>query len=247
MILLRAYPTLSELLKDLFGVDIPMGIYSFGFFVALGFLAATYVTWLELRRKEKQGIFEGEKVQVTIGKPASPKELLGSAIFGFILGFKGVAMLLNYQSCASDPQGFVFSMKGSIIGGLLGAALAAWLRYREKEKERLPQPKTEVVTIYPSQRLGDIVVIAAISGFLGAKIFNFLEVPSDFQAFLEDPARNLFSGLTIYGGLIMGAAGVIWYARKHKIKIFHLANSVAPGLMLGLWHRTHRMPRIGRW
>lgn len=233
MILLRAYPTISDLLYDLFGVDIPLGIYSFGFFVALGFLAATYVIWLDLRRKEKMGLFEGEQVKVVIGKPATMQELIGNALFGFVFGFKLLAILFNYKSCVADPQGFIFSLEGSVWGGLAGAALAAYLRYREKEKQKLPTPKTEIVTVYPSQRLGDIVVIAAVAGFLGAKIFNFLEVPSDFEAFLRDPGRNLFSGLTIYGGLVMGAAAVIWYARRHKIKILQLADSVSPGLMLG--------------
>lgn len=232
MTLLRAYPTISDFLRDALGIDIPLGIFSFGFFVALGFLAAAWVMLLELRRKEKQGIFEGEKVTVVHGKPATTGEIAVNAIFGFIIGFKVVAVFFNYQACALDPQGFIFSLEGNFIGGILGALIGGYIRYREKEKQKLEKPKEETVTIYPSRRLGDIVVTAAIAGFLGAKIFNFFEAPGAFREFLEDPGSNLFSGLTIYGGLIMGAAGVIWYARKHKIKILPLADAVAPGLIL---------------
>jgi phosphatidylglycerol---prolipoprotein diacylglyceryl transferase len=36
----------------------------------------------------------------------------------------------------------------------------------------------------------------------------------------------------MYGGLIVGGAGVIWYAMKNKMNPFHFSDSAAPGLML---------------
>ncbi|NNC86241.1 MAG: diacylglyceryl transferase, partial [Bacteroidia bacterium] len=49
-----------------------------------------------------------------------------------------------------------------------------------------------------------------------------------------------FSGLTFYGGLIVGAISVIWYTNKHKIKPFVIADAAAPGLML-----AYAVGRIG--
>ena len=43
------YPTISHLLNDLFGIDIPLPIQTFGFWVAIAFLAAFYVITKELK------------------------------------------------------------------------------------------------------------------------------------------------------------------------------------------------------
>ena len=66
---------------------------------------------------------------------------------------------------------------------------------------------------------GNITMLAAAAGLLGAKIFHNLE---NIDAFLADPVGQLlsFSGLTFYGGLICGAAVVIWYG-KNLIFIIH--------------------------
>ena len=76
-----------------------------------------------------------------------------------------------------------------------------------------------------------MTIIAAIAGIIGAKLFHNLENIGDFIA---DPIGQLlaFSGLTFYGGLVGGAAGVIWYGKKYGIKPLTLADATAPGLML---------------
>jgi phosphatidylglycerol:prolipoprotein diacylglycerol transferase len=72
---------------------------------------------------------------------------------------------------------------------------------------------------------------AAIGGLLGAKIFHLLEYWNDFIA---DPAGMFFSGsgLTMYGGLIVGGIAVLWYGRKNNIPSVVLCDANAPGLML---------------
>ena len=62
------YPTISHLIYDLFGINIPLPIQTFGFFVALAFLAAAYTLSLELKRKESQGFLFSVKVKEIIGK-----------------------------------------------------------------------------------------------------------------------------------------------------------------------------------
>ena len=49
-----------------------------------------------------------------------------------------------------------------------------------------------------------------------------------------------FSGLTFYGGLICATIAIAYYAKKHAIKIIHLADAIAPAMML-----AYGLGRIG--
>ena len=82
------YPTISHLIEDIFGVYVPLPIQTFGFCVAMAFIAAAYVIKLELERKEKQGLISSLKVDKIIGKKLSTSEIVISLITGFFIGFK---------------------------------------------------------------------------------------------------------------------------------------------------------------
>lgn len=225
------YPTISHLIDDLFGIYIPLPIQTFGFFVAISFLLAAYTLHLEFKRKEQLGFFSATERKVLKGARASAIEMLTSALIGFILGFKLIYALLNYSEFASRPQAVILSSQGNFIGGLLVAALAAWWKYREKEKQRLPEPKWLTETVRPHDHIGNITIYAAVFGFSGAKLFHLLENPSEIIN-LFDSASSLFSGLTMYGGLICAAASIYYYCRKNSMKFIHVADAAAPGLML---------------
>jgi len=47
------YPSISDLLKDLFGIHIALPVQTFGFFVALAFFVSAYFLSRELKRREK--------------------------------------------------------------------------------------------------------------------------------------------------------------------------------------------------
>ena len=89
----------------------------------------------------------------------------------------------------------------------------------KNKKEQLEIPRKITTKIHPYQLVGNITMIAAISGIIGAKIFHNLE---NFDLFLNDPFGQLisFSGLTFYGGLIGGTVSVLWYTKKYSIRIF---------------------------
>ena len=74
------YPTISHLLFDLFGINIPLPIQTFGFWVAIAFLAASYVITKELKRKEKEGHLSTSIIKETIGKSLSIYEIFSSLI-----------------------------------------------------------------------------------------------------------------------------------------------------------------------
>jgi phosphatidylglycerol---prolipoprotein diacylglyceryl transferase len=87
--------------------------------------------------------------------------------------------------------------------------------------------------------MGNILLYAAIAGFIGAKLFNAFE---NWDEFMRDPKDMLigFAGLTFYGGLICGGAAVLYYANKHGIKPLTMLDIGGPGMML-----SYAVGRIG--
>lgn len=235
------YPNLYFAIKDLFGISwSPLRfINSFGFFVALSFIAAAVTLTKELIRKEREGLLHYREELILIGKPASPSELSLNFLLGFVLGFKLVGLFTANSAITANVQEYLLSMQGSLPAGLIGGLLFAGLKFYEKNKQKLPQPQEKKVRIWPHDRVGDLTIYAFVFGFAGAKIFNSLET---WDEFVKDPVASLFSfsGLTFYGGLICAALAIWYYARKHGIGFWHLNDAAAPGLML-----AYSIGRIG--
>ncbi len=233
------FPTVSHFIEYLFGVQVPLPFNTFGVFVALAFVAGYWAFTKEFKRKEALGILHPVKKLITIGKPASIVELASNAVFGFLIGYKLVYALLNYKLFVADAQVVLLSTQGSILGGLFFAGLFAYWDYQEKNKVKLDKPKTVEVTQHPHELMGNLIVWAAVWGFLGAKIFDNLE---HWDTFVADPIGGLlsFSGLTFYGGLICGGAAVLYIARKNGIKPLHMLDIGGPGMML-----AYSVGRIG--
>jgi phosphatidylglycerol---prolipoprotein diacylglyceryl transferase len=226
------YPNLYYFLKEVFGIE-PWGftqyINSFGFFVAISFLLAAWILANELKRKEKQGLLQPKEEIRIVGDAAKPGELIFNFIFGFIVGYKILGVFFNAGD--THPQEYIFSAKGSWGGGIALALLFAGLRYYEKQKQKLAQPEKRTIRIWPHERVGDITIMAAVAGFIGAKLFDNLE---NWDRFIQNPIANLLSpsGLTFYGGLICATIAILWYARSKNIGLLHLCDAAAPGLML---------------
>ena len=242
------YPTISHLIYDLFGLKIPLPIQTFGFWVAMAFLSAAWTLTLELKRKEKEGLIFTKKIKETIGKNLSIQEIITTTLIGFAIGFKSVEAVFHYSDLVANPQHFMLSKRGDLLGGILVATISIYLKFKENKKTRLETPKEITKTIHPFELVGNMTVIAAISGIIGAKIFHNLE---NLDMFIADPIGQImsFSGLTFYGGLIAGSSSVIWYAKKYNIKIKHLIDSAAPGLMLsyGIGRIGCQMSGDGDW
>ena len=229
------YPTLYHALFDLTGLDWPVlkFLNSFGFFVALAFMGAYWTLVQELKRKEGIGLIKATTRTVMVGEGAKPAELAMQGLMGFIVGWKGLYILLNTAEVTADPPGFLLSGTGSFIGGIAVAALFVWLLWREKEKQRLKEPKKETVTIHPAQHGGNITITAALCGFIGARVFHWIERPRDFLDLINTGnIRDLISGLTMYGGLIVAGIMVIRYFKKNGMAILPSMDAAAPGLML---------------
>jgi phosphatidylglycerol:prolipoprotein diacylglycerol transferase len=225
------YPTFSDLLYDLIGIQIPLPIQMFGLMVAISFLVGNYIIGLELKRKYTEGLLSSHSTTVIEGLPATKMELLSNAIFGFIIGFKLFFLIGNYAQFTANPQAALLSLDGSFWGGIISAIAMAYWAYYEKNSKKLAQPITKTIEVMPHQVMGNLTILAAVFGILGAKLFHNLE---NFDTFIADPIGALlsFSGLTFYGGLICGITAAIWYARSKNIKTIHLLDAAAPGIMI---------------
>ncbi len=226
------YPTISFALESLFGINLPLPIQTFGFFMALAFVTGTLISYKEFKRLEGDKILYAIPEKVIIGAPASIWEIILNAFLGFLLGFKGLAMAMNWRTFSDDPQSFILSNEGNVLGGIVLALVFGLLKHYEKQKTRLDKPIEKEVMVYPHERLGDMVIIAAIVGILGSKVFTWIE---DWQGFLQDPigAITAFSGMTYYGGLISAAIVLLIYGKKKHIPVPRLADVAAPALIMG--------------
>ena len=228
------YPSLYYAFKDLFGLDWPglKMVQMFGFFVAVAFLTSAYFWTKELKRKENEGLLGTTTNKVLKGQKATSSELFFSGLLGFLIGYKLLYIAFNFTAFTEDTQGFLLSTKGNIIGGIILGAISAYLKYREKEKTKKAVPVWEEEIMHPYQHVGNMTLIAAFAGLLGAKIFHNLE---NWSTFVADPMGALlsFDGLTMYGGLILASIALILYGRKYKIPTPHLIDSAAPSIMIG--------------
>ncbi len=226
------YPNLYYILKDMFGISVPglSFLNTFGLMVALGFAAGGWILSTELKRKERDGLFQPVEEQIEVGKPAGFFELFINGLSGFIFGYKIIGIFIT-KAPEINPQEFIFSADGSIPGGLILASLLVFIKWREKNKQKLKQPEKRTIRIWPHDRVGDIIVLGLVFGIFGAKLFDNLEHWNDF---IQHPIQSIFSpsGLAFYGGLILATAAILIFAKRKKIALQHLVDAAAPALMI---------------
>lgn len=144
----RMYPRLSDFINDLFGTSLRLPVQTYGFFVAMAFLAGGWLLYLELKRKEKSGIIHAREKMVRKGRQGKVRQLvhpyqltpdiiLVAALFGLV-GSKLFDIVEHLGAFARDPFGMLFSFSGlTFYGGLIAAALAVCIY---SEKHGIPWP-----------------------------------------------------------------------------------------------------------
>ena len=245
--ILRAYPTVFDFindklpfLKDVFrdGEPFPsMFPNTYGFFVALAFLFAALVLRQELKRREQLNLLIGYPREVLVGAGPNWTQLLINGAISFFFGYKIIGAFTDMDQAAIDQMAYLQSSNGSFIGGLAAMILSILPAYRKAKKEKLPEPERRWVDYMPHEQIGEMVVIAAIFGILGAKIFDFLQ-PDRIQDFFKNVTALLsnpvlfVSGLTIYGGLIFGGLAILVFAYRRKINVAHLFDALGLSFLL---------------
>jgi len=225
------YPDLSYVFHDLFGMpaDNWTSIFKvYGLFLVLAVLGAAQILYFELRRKREEGLFQPARETIHEGGPASWPELTGAVLWGFFIGFKVPYIAMHFSAFQRNAASVLLSFQGlwwaGILGGL-GYGFYIWYSRRQTEST------IRSVEVFPHDRIGEITMIAALAGVIGAKIFSILEHPTYF---FQNPASAIFSGagLTIYGGLIFGFLAVAFYLRKKQIPLLPPLDAVAPALLV---------------
>src|SRR5690625_8053413 len=110
------YPSISDLLRDLFGIHIELPVQTFGFFVALAFFASAYFLTREVKRREKNGWLTPKGEERNIGKPASTTERVWNHIIGYLIGYKLLFALLNWSAFSTKPKDLMLSSPAKSVG-----------------------------------------------------------------------------------------------------------------------------------
>ncbi len=226
------YPDLSYLFHDVFGT--PMDNWTaifktFGLILAITFLICTYILRIELKRKEEEGLLS--PILVRPNKFLKPG-MMEALVNGFIIGLAGCKVPYisqHFTAFKNNPASIIFSTAGNLwLGLLIGLCAAAFFYFKYKDDEI----DLSIERIHPYQKVGDIIVLAFVSGIIGARLFSIFE---NFGDFLNDPIGQLFSGsgLTVYGGFILGFISVALYVRSLDMKMIHVMDIAAPILAVG--------------
>ncbi|MGQ4660107.1 prolipoprotein diacylglyceryl transferase [Lysobacter sp. F6437] len=110
---------------------------------------------------------------------------------------------------------------------LLGFGLAWWLGRRRIRAGRLPG--------VDEQAFGDLLFYGMLGVVLGGRIGYVLFY--GFEDLLRDPLmlfRIWEGGMSFHGGLLGVMAATLWWARKHRLHFFDVADFVAPLVPPGL-------------
>ena len=126
------YPKLPDLINDLLGTHWNAPVQTYGFFMALAFVFAGFLLFLELRRKERNGVIAAREKTRWEGKPASFYELALTAVILFMVGFKVGGIIMEYGEFSRNPQDYIASGQGSWWLGLLLAIAGAYYQYYSK-------------------------------------------------------------------------------------------------------------------
>jgi phosphatidylglycerol---prolipoprotein diacylglyceryl transferase len=97
-----------------------------------------------------------------------------------------------------------------------------WLALKEARRLQLDEDK--VVSV---------ILVALVSGVLGARMLYVLEHVSEFRREWGSVLALWQGGLTLYGGMVAGVFGGLLMARRLQLPLWVTADALAPSLAIG--------------
>ena len=192
----------------------------------MAFLIGQYAMKHEFLRLEKLGFLKPITIHHKQNTLTTLIDYIINGGFSYFFGYKIIYVIKNYQLFTENPQIYLFSSQGNILMGLICLISTVVYIYKNNQKKEV-----QAKSFLPSDLSWNILFVAAGSGIVGAKLFAVFE---NIDLLLKDPVSAIFSlsGLTFYGGLIMGTVCVIIYSKYYKINTVVLADAFAPALIL---------------
>lgn len=225
------YPTFSDILYDLFGINIPLPIQTFGLFLGIAFITAAYFWGREFEAAATKNKLTITEPAVTNKQANKYLDLSMNILLWFLLAFKVSYIAFHYNEFVASPPNVLLSTKGNLLIGVL--AIAGFLLYHRFAKPTQHQSNEATsLVVHPKTLVSNMTMVAAFAGILGAKLFHNLE---NLDEFMIDPIGALlsFSGLTWYGGLILATVSLYYYSKKYKVPFILLVDTSVLPLLIG--------------
>jgi phosphatidylglycerol:prolipoprotein diacylglycerol transferase len=88
------------------------------------------------------------------------------------------------------------------------------------------------ITVPAHELVSNLTVVVMVAGIVGARLFHILE---NMDQFIAAPWSMIFSrsGLSVFGGLIVGTIAGVVFVRRWHLPVRPLLDAVAPAMMLG--------------
>lgn len=218
-----AFPYLSDLVRTLTGLDLPLPLPMFGLMVAAAFLVSLPVAAREVQRLHRAG---------RIG-PA-PREIVGElgaiVLLAGLVGARLFHILEHRQEFSADPWGMIVSRSGfSMLGGLVFGAIAGAIHVRRRDLPVLVMCDAVAPALMLGYAIGRIGCQISGDGDWGIPADMTLK-PSWLPMWLwAQTYENNIVGVTIpppgvyptpvYETLLgLSAFGILWAVRKHPYR-----------------------------
>jgi phosphatidylglycerol:prolipoprotein diacylglycerol transferase len=227
-----SYPYLSDVLKALTGVDLPLPLATFGLFVALAMLAAGECLRRELRRLYAAGrIGAARKGGIDVPPQDVVTDLLVFVLVAGIAGARLFHILEHTAQFMADPLGMIFSRSGlSIFGGLIFGVLAGLVcvrRWRLPVRPLLDAVAPAMMLGYAIGRIGCQVSGDGDWGIAANMALKPAWLPA--WAWAQTYQNNIYGEVIAAPGVyptpmyetLMGLAcfALLWALRKHPYRI----------------------------
>lgn len=225
------YPNLYYALKELFGINLPAlkAVHTVGFFIAIAFVPGAWLWRREQQYREKTG----QLTYITKTIPAHPPIDYARVLLHFTLGFAAAYKLVGLFLYNTGPlaTSYLFSVKGNLPAGIIGGAAWGFATWYNERKNQLAITRPQVIKVWPHEYVPRGVLVAAVVGVVGSKIFGLLE---DWDSFVKAPLTTLLSpeGFNYLGGLILATFAMWFYHYKFGRQRMRMADALTPTLML---------------
>jgi phosphatidylglycerol:prolipoprotein diacylglycerol transferase len=109
------------------------------------------------------------------------------------------------------------------IGYAIALAVGVWIASRQATLRR-ENP----------DHIGNGIIPVFVLGLIGARVYHLIDQWNTLYA--QDPIKAIlppYTGLGIYGGIVGGIIGVLWYTRRHRLSFMRWADIAVPAVLVG--------------